>query len=211
MPVQDVIFERLRAATKAELTAFARPLGVKLTLDREVDVLALSTEYRSAAGHTLANFARAEHELEYRAILEDVVGAASRHAGWTKVTPKEVGDPAWVIWLEEYIVRALAFAAIPEKEKLSKEECLRAQQEAERMLEGHVEPQPWGTAFVIGAAAVVVPGSGAAVIAYALMGPALKKTVPATAVLIHVRKRLELEACLVVGGSARYDSLDTSA
>ena len=107
MPVGDTIFQRLRAATDAELAALANCLKLPRTGDRELDIVALSKEYRSAAGNSFANLFRGEHDLPYREILLDCVDTARKMAGWRALNVKSQYTEER---LEDLISRTLVFA-----------------------------------------------------------------------------------------------------
>jgi hypothetical protein len=200
VPVGDVIFTRLRSATQKELEACAACLEVQLTSDRETNVVKLSEELRSAGGNSFANLFRDPHELAYREILVDVSRAAAEQAGWKPVSPPDTSKEEWI---EEYIFRAVAFAKDPAVASMSVDEKARARVAAEDVLKvgvaAGVDPNvalPLG-ALAAGAGAVVLGATALPfAIAYAALkysSPAIKKTLPATMVLIQIRKRIELE------------------
>jgi hypothetical protein len=203
MPAGDIIFERLRAATNAEIAAAAKPLGVELTPDRETNVVAISAELRSVAGNSFANIFRDAHELDYREILVDAARAAAERAGWPAVKPPDRAENASI---EEYIIRAMAFRDDPATETLDIPAKARLREQAEAILNGAAPAgvdvnaaAPLG-ALAVGVGAVAV-GVGALPfgLAYALLkysAPSVQKSLASTAVLIHIRKRLEAEAQL---------------
>lgn len=201
MSAGDVIFTRLRDATEAELQAVARSLEIKLGSDRETNVVALSAALRSAAGNSFVNLFRDAHELAYREILKDVSRTAAEQAGWPAVSPPDTAEETWI---EEYVFRASSFAHDPATQSMSVPEKARAREAAEQLLRGgtpaSVDPKvvlPLG-ALAAGAGAVALGiGAlpfGAAYLALKYASPAVKKTLPATMVLIQIRKRRELEA-----------------
>lgn len=198
MPFNDDIFQRLRAATDVEVSAFARPLGTRLSHDRSVDVVALSKDYRSAAGHTIDNIRRDAHDLEYRAILRTVAKAAASAATWGDVRLNETSDPHWVTRTEDFVVASLAFAYTPDKEKIPRESKLRIKEEAVQALLGeHTDRASDGDAYTRPSAFPYFGIFNPLIIAAEFaMTPATKKIIPATAVLIHIRKRIELESTL---------------
>jgi hypothetical protein len=214
MPAGDTIFARLRGATDAEARAIAEALGVSgaLTHDREVDAVRLSEEYRAAAGHSFANVFRDDHALTYREILVDVAPVAAKGAEWR--SPR-VKDTTREEWLEEYVFLAATFAANPARAKLTDVERAEARDRAEAAIDGRFEEASVLVGVVAGVVGGVVGGVGGYVgVALAAANPVLiavapvawvvnwaaspnmKKVLPATMVLIHVRKRLEFEAVL---------------
>ncbi|GFE62741.1 helix-turn-helix domain-containing protein [Geobacter sp. AOG2] len=64
----DTIFSLLDQATNEEKTEICKAL--KLPVDS--DVYQISKEYRSAAGHTIGNWFRGDHDMPYKEILADI-------------------------------------------------------------------------------------------------------------------------------------------
>ena len=90
MPFDDLLFERLRTAKRADLLALLGDLKMEpkkfVKATNEDLVGAISAELRSVAGHTVANVAlrRDPHEFEYKQILVDVADKlAPGHFTWT--------------------------------------------------------------------------------------------------------------------------------
>lgn len=205
MPVDDVIFERLRRATSAERAELAKILEVKLTGASDVDNTAISKELRSAGGNSFGNLFRDDHELPYRELLADALKAAGQAASFPE---QEVTLEARDAWLEDYIVEALAFAIRSGKEVVPADEKAAALTRAQDALQGRSLSAPVVSTttlarlgFLAGGLAAGLAGITVLPFAVAFMGlkwasPAVKKTLPAIQVLIHIRKRLEAEATL---------------
>jgi hypothetical protein len=217
MPAGDVIFERLQAATDAELAAIARALDETLGEVRAENIDMLSRELRSDAGSAIANRFRHDHDLPYLEILHDVADKAVHAAGWSK--PK-LGN-ASVEQIENYIVRAFSFAErkasfAERKSAVPDDEARKAQAEAERDLglvpaDTGISGSGSGAARAAGIAAsyllrtnpIAVTASFAGAAAFGLvwmLGPAMRRVTPAVLALIHVRFRQTAEAALG-GGS----------
>lgn len=203
MPANDLIFQRLKVATDAELAAIA--LDEKLIGEPAADIALLSRELRRTAGHSLRNIWRGDHELAYDQILIDVIAEAAEHAGWP--VPKIEGPPTSA-WFEDYVLLALAFAA--NKKVASPEASATARTEAEAAIRGQysVEKSWKGgavTAAVVTGLAVVggaIALSGYVVNRFLLSGN-MSKVVPAVLVLIHVRLRETAEKSLEVANGNR--------
>ena len=76
MPYGDLLFERLRSANRDELDALLpvlklKPLEFKTASDED-RISAISKELRSAAGNSLRNIPRGDHDLPCRRVLIDV-------------------------------------------------------------------------------------------------------------------------------------------
>jgi len=219
MPEGDIVFQRLRAATEPERALLAKILGIAPSGDREVDVVNLSKEYRSAAGHTMRNLFRKAHELEYRTILLDAVAAAAEGAGWA---PPGVKDTAEDEWIENYVFEAFCFASNKQNGQLSAVQKAKAREQAEVMLMGRAQTADSlisagllatarvgtmagaasaaagiaGGAFTLGFAPALVIAGPLVLAIDPLFQPSAKKVLSATLVLIHVRKRAEVESQL---------------
>jgi hypothetical protein len=210
MPAGDVIFERLQAATDAELAAVARALNETLGDVRVENVDMLSRELRADAGSILGNIGRNDHDLPYLEILDDVASKAANLAGWPK--PKLDGVDAEGV--ENYIVRAFSFVA--EKETASKDAVTKAQRDAEREL-GRESPDAKAPGAGSGAARAAAIAASyllrtnpiMATASFGMMavfglawlaGPAMRRVTPAVLTLIHIRHRQAAEVAL--GGAS---------
>lgn len=196
MAPRDEVLARLRVATPAERAALAKILEVSVDDEPETVIVRLADSYRSAAS-----------EKDYRKVLVSVASEAASRAQWKK---REVRDTAQVEWIEDYIYLAVTFAERPDRESLSDVEKARLREEAEQALDGRCPtPQQQSDSAVaeaVGAAVAVAVGlavgwwaiAGVGVLGLVgwLLGPSMKKVVPATLILIHVRKREEFEAVL---------------
>jgi hypothetical protein len=194
---RDDVIARLRAATRAETEALAKILGLELTGERDVDLVHLADTYRSAAS-----------ERDFRKIVEAVAKEVAGQVGW-----KVESLPATTecTWIEDYIYQALGFMHRPDRQSLSDFEKAKERERAEQALQGRLPPPDEqsvvaGLATAAGGAALAfffgawVAAPFAALVAIGwLLGPSMKKVVPATLLLIHIRKREEFEQVLVGG------------
>jgi hypothetical protein len=201
MPANDLIFQRLKAATQAELDAIAVALDEKLIGEPAADIALLSRELRKTAGHSLRNLWRDDHELPYDAILVDVVAESADKAGWPR---PDIQNPTASLWCEDYALLALAFAAL--RKASSSDESAAARAEAEAAIKGQFSlEEAWKsgalTAAVIGGVAVLGGAIALSLLAVNrfLLSPKMKKVVPAVLVLIQIRLRVAAE--LSMGGS----------
>lgn len=98
MPYDDLLFQRLRRATRPELDDLVRSVGLapkKMKGARDEDLVpAISAELRRVAGHAIANRLRDEHGMEYRKILVDVANTLAPGFGPWNRTKYKVGDLA---------------------------------------------------------------------------------------------------------------------
>lgn len=200
MPADDLIFQRLKAATPAELTAMAGVLGEELIGEPAADVSALSRGLRKTAGHSLRNPWRGDHELRYEQIMEDVLAECASNAGWPRPKLERVTNSLWV---EDYAALALAFAA--RKQGATEEQSAQARSLAEAALNGTYSVQePWKGNAVTAAVVVglAVLGGAIAVSLYSInrfvLSGNMNKVVPAVLVLIQIRLRLAAEESLEV-------------
>ncbi len=199
MVQREEILERLRAATNSENRALAKILGIELSDESDVNVVRLSDAFRSAAS-----------EKEYRKIVATVAKEVAGKAGW-KLEP--ISDTAQTVWIEDYVYHALGFVHRPDLKTLSDHEKAIERERAEQALQGKLAaPHAQSEAALVGIAGAaalgfffglwfVVPVFAAGVLTW-LLGPSMKKVVPATLILIHIRKRQEFEAVLSNIGSA---------
>jgi hypothetical protein len=197
MTGSDEVLARLRTATSSERSALAKILGVDLGNERDENIVRLADAYRHAAT-----------EKEYRKILVGVAKAAAGSAEWPLDAVPELTDTSWI---EDYVYLALGFVHRPNRKSLSDHEKAKERARAEQALQGKLPPAHKqsdgaliGLAFA-GAGAVlalvidwwlVVPAVAAVGVLGWLFGPSMKKVVPATLLLIHIRKRREFEAVL---------------
>lgn len=190
MPANDLIFQRLEAATDAELSLIGKAVKAPIIGQRSADIAAVSRELRADATSVFKTPFQKDHELRYRKILEGVVGKAADAAGWK--TPSIEPD-AEETWLEDFIVHAFAFAA---NKKGATAAASRAAREAgERSVRGKPAAADHSN-LAKDAALIVIAGFQAGLIAKAaiwLGGPAMRRVTPAVLGLIHIRARLEAE------------------
>lgn len=195
MTERDEVLNRLRAATPPEVIALAKALTVELSDDREVNFVHLAEAFRSAAS-----------EKVYRTTLVNVAKEVAGHAKW-KLEP--IPDTAEPLWVEDYVYQALGFVHRPDRGSLSEHEKAKERERAEQALRGQLPAPQKQSDAALGALAGV---AGAAVLGYLfgvwlvplaavgaiawLFGPSMKKVVPATLLLIHIRKRQEFEKVL---------------
>jgi hypothetical protein len=161
----------------------------------------LSRHLRSDAGSAFANIFRSDHELSYFKVLEDVVEKAASAASWKSPT---IDDAIPVERLEDYILHAFAFT---ERESKAARDSEEARRTAERILTGTVtetETSTAGRSLVVagaGAAGAALLGTGPlllALVAAGIAGPAVRRTLPAVLILIHIRNRVRVEKTLEV-------------
>ena len=194
---RDEILARLRAATPAERAALATVLEGTVDDEPETAIVRLADTYRSAAS-----------EKDYRKILIAVASEVGNRAKWKK---HEIRDTTQVEWIEDYIYMAVTFAERPDRESLSDVQKAKLREEAEQALDGR-GPTPQQQSDSAASKAAIGAAIGAAVglalgwwavagfgvigLVGWLLGPSMKKVVPATLILVHVRKRQEFEAVL---------------
>lgn len=193
VPKPDEILMRLRAATDAERLALAKALEVTPEDDAEMLVVRLSDALRAAASAT-----------DYRAILELVAKHGAKEAKWTL---NEIPGTARPDWIEDYIYAAMTFVHRPDRESLFAKDRAELQEQAERALRGdaplveaRLDRSPKVGMDAREVAWFVVMTSPAVFVAAAairwFMSADMKKVAPAVFLLVHVRKRIELESAL---------------
>ena len=196
MAEREELLSRLRGATQAELGALAKALGMPLGNDHEGNVVHLADTFRSAAS-----------EKVYRTTLANVAREVAGQAKWKL---EKIPDTAEALWIEDYVYEALGFIHRPDRSSLSELEKAKERERAEQALRGQLPPpmkqSDAALAELAGAAGALAAGwvfglyflvPIVAVGAIALLfGPSMKKVVPATLVLIHIRKRQEFEKVL---------------
>ena len=194
----SVVLPRLRLATDAELEQLENVLELKHCGDPEERRVHIKEAY----------FKAARTDGDYRKSLLAVVEKVSETAEWKK---PEIKDSSDIEWIEEYIVRTLIFIHDPSKAEMLTAETAKRREHAEASLEGNItspaELSLTDAAIEIAAAA----GAGALAVAFfpwvlgitvtlGLIGwwlsPAMRLLLPATLILIHIRKRHEFEGVL---------------
>lgn len=192
MPAGDVIFQRMDAASDAELSAIARAIDRSKTYSQQhskaekLDLL--SRELRKDAGSAFKNWLRNDHDLSYTSILKDVAAKAASAANWPR---PHLTSEVNVERIEDYIIRAFAFAAT--KAGASKDEAARTQKAAAAELEGSPKSSATATALLI---ATYLTHPSPAGLAIWIASPAMRRVTPAVLALIHIRYRLSSEARL---------------
>jgi hypothetical protein len=202
MVEREELLSRLRTATQAEIGALAKALGFQLGEDRDANVVHLADAFRSAAS-----------EKVYRTTLVNVARDVAEQAKWKL---EKIPDTAEPLWVEDYVYEALGFIHRPDRSSLSEFEKAKERERAEQALRGQL-PAPMrqsdaALAELAGAAGAMavgwvlglyffVPLVAVGAIAW-LFGPSMKKVVPATLVLIHIRKRQEFEKVLSAAAGA---------
>jgi hypothetical protein len=196
--------ERLAAATVREKAALAAALTI--AADGAGDGL------DEAISRAYVRFAKRD---SYRETLAAVAQELTRNARWDDV---HVESHARIEWVEEYCSRAAAFAARPDRKHLPPDETKRLREEAVTALAGtglSAEKQAevswgailgvtagvtvaallgwWLAPFLAGKALIVTVAGTLRALATASSSPDLSRVVPATLILIHVRKRMEFE------------------
>jgi len=211
----EIVLERLRAATPAEQGAIARALQLdwpeaakKLGIDPLVDS-------RSSAVLLAEAYIDVARKDTYRDALASVAEAVASKAGWGK---PEIKDGTQIEWLEDYVYLALGLIHTPTgqdpnpnsghvRETRSKAEAALVgnaplpKEEADTSTSLIVPGVMFGATFLFGWWAVA--GAGLLGLLSWLTSPSTKKLVPATTVLIHIRKRQEFEQVLRDGNVAR--------
>jgi hypothetical protein len=214
MPLNDEIFLRLAAATISELQLIAASLGEQEALTRTETINSLSKAFRSTGGNSFENIFRDDHELPYVEVLRDVcatVGGRLNSSTAIRVPPQ-----ASVQAMEDFISEVSFRAQDPTlTDDAARGAALRA---IEMRVFDLPPPQPAppptrtvppivrnavqstvGAAIWSLGASILVPvavgAAAVAAVAYA-SSPTMDKVVPATIVLIQIRKRQEAEAML---------------
>lgn len=189
----DVVLERLTKATDAEAEAFARTLRTERRGERALDNAALTFEYYRVAGRGIRGVVRDEDA--YRWVLESLMDRVVSSFCTVRVV-----DATRDQWIEDYL---LGYARLMNDQsffKLPARQRNAIRKNAEAILQGEKTNFPWEFAKFMAKEAVkgllVVP---------AYLGTARdirlgEQILPATLVLGHVRKRLEAEQLLAVGG-----------
>ena len=193
MAGRNDVLVRLRDATSEELKALAKILGMELGREPEENLVRLSDAYRKVAS-----------ESDYRKIVAAVASEAASQAEWKRV---EIKDSADAVWIEEYIYRVLAYVHRPDRSRLPDVEKAQLREQAEAALEGKLVSAQEASNATFSALGTVaglgyvfgwwgLVGVAAVAVAGRLFGASMAKVVPATLILIHVRKRREFEETL---------------
>ncbi len=105
MPLNDKLFDRLRMAKRPDLMALLEDLKLDLKEYKKLDdselINIISRELRSAAGNSIVNIGRDDHDLSYKQILVDVADKLS--PGKFGHSPFKVVDLATCENIEDYI------------------------------------------------------------------------------------------------------------
>ncbi|SDZ16452.1 hypothetical protein [Nitrosomonas sp. Nm58] len=221
----DIIFARLRKATKEEKAEICKALRIPITEDIHV----ISKEYRSAAGHSFRNIFRKDHELPYKKILIDVADKLKPGVLWTfhkydDDTPEERIEEEIEEYLFDRVQKELKKLTVSERKK--KEEELKKGFEKEgysqvaissimtMLASGTVgavvaprvalyfASSTSASIFGVSSSSILLSSTGIGLLVSipllvgAMGGPAYRKTILATIQMIRIRKRLEGEALL---------------
>lgn len=123
----DTIFLLLNQATNEEKSEICKALKLPVNADH----YQISKEYRSAAGHTIGNWFRGDHDLPYKAILVDIAN---------KLKPKNdkntygLGDGRSEEEVETKIVEYFAKKIADELNKMKPEERAKKMKEFQKTL-----------------------------------------------------------------------------
>lgn len=209
----EMVLDRLRTATPAEQGALAKALQLdwpaaagKLGIDPLLDS-------RSAAVLLAEAYIDVAKKDSYWAALRSVAEAVASKAGWGR---PEVQDGTQVEWIEDYVYLALGYVHMPAgqaphpngekgKTRTAAELALRGsapspKEAADTSTSLIVPGVMFGASFLFGWWAIA--GAGLLGLLSWLTSPSMKKVVPATMVLIHIRKRQEFEQVLRDGSVA---------
>ncbi|MFH0821793.1 MAG: hypothetical protein V2B18_03515 [Pseudomonadota bacterium] len=124
---KETILLRLAWATDTEKKEICKALGIDYTTGR----YKISKEYRAAAGHSLANLFRDDHELPYKTILIDVADKLCPD-GWTD---HSLEDQSTEVEIEEEIMKYVNRRVEDDLKKLSPAEREKKAEEFRRRLE----------------------------------------------------------------------------
>ncbi len=154
MPVNDTIFKRLEAATEVELKEICSALKINCTKDFDV----ISKDYRSAAGHTVVNIFRSNHDLLYKRILIDVADKLKLGFGWTDFS---MDDDFSEVDIEEKILEYINDKVQEELKKLSDKD----REEAAKKIKDKLESLGYSQSVVSSMTSVIASGTLAAAVA----------------------------------------------
>lgn len=221
MGKEDTIISRLKQSLISERYEICKALQIPVTSD----IYTISKEYRSAAGHSLINIIREDHELPYKLILIDVADKLYPGFFWTDYS---FDDDSTEEEIEEKIEQYLSKRARKELGKLSQKEEERLKQElvtagyaqaninsimtmlasgsignilatrAASYLASSASPSLLGvssSSFLLSSTGIGLLISIPLLIG-TLGGPAYRKTILATIQMIRIRRRVEAEALL---------------
>lgn len=179
------LIERLREATPAEIAALAAVLGIELPEASEEQKVRVRDAYHRAAGSS-----------DFRSALKRVAIVLAKEAKFLAPTIKETAEDEW---LEDYVHEVIAYLSDPDRESLTEPQRGRCRERAESALEGKMESSRDQSArWVHIAKAEVNPfaSAGSSILSRVggtFFGPDLDKLLPATLLLIHIRKRIMFE------------------
>lgn len=127
MGKEDTIISRLKRSLISERYEICKALQIPVTSD----IYTISKEYRSAAGHSLINIIREDHELPYKLILIDVADKLYPGFFWTDYS---FDDDSTEEEIEEEIEKYLSERAQKEWDKLSPLEKKRREEQLKQEL-----------------------------------------------------------------------------
>lgn len=127
MGKEDTIISRLKQSLISERYEICKALQIPVTSD----IYTISKEYRSAAGHSLINIIREDHELPYKLILIDVADKLYPGFFWTDYS---FDDDSTEEEIEEEIEKYLSERAQKEWDKLSPLEKKRREEQLKQEL-----------------------------------------------------------------------------
>lgn len=127
MGKEDTIISRLKQSLISERYEICKALQIPVTSD----IYTISKEYRSAAGHSLINIIREDHELPYKMILIDVADKLYPGFFWTDYS---FDDDSTEEEIEEEIEKYLSERAQKEWDKLSPLEKKRREEQLKQEL-----------------------------------------------------------------------------
>lgn len=127
MGKEDTILSRLKQSLISERYEICKALQIPVTSD----IYTISKEYRSAAGHSLINIIREDHELPYKLILIDVADKLYPGFFWTDYS---FDDDSTEEEIEEEIEKYLSERAQQEWDKLSPLEKKRREEQLKKEL-----------------------------------------------------------------------------
>lgn len=202
MPLGDLLFQRLRSARRDELEDIWRdlkldPAKFSTTTDDDLPTV-ISKEFRAAAGHSVSNFLRDDHDLSYRKILIDAADKLAPSWRWTGFS---LVGPETEEQIEDYVYERFLEKMQEQIKSMSDADRSGLQERVEADLKALRLPQKAlasvSMALVAGSIAGAPIGIAAAV-TY-LTGTSYSKTLPATVRIIHIRRCRAAEQSLRSG------------
>ncbi len=171
MPLNDKLFNRLRMAKRPDLLALLSDLRLDSqeckNLKKKELIDLISRQLRSAAGNSIVNIGRDDHELSYKQILVDVADKLT--PGWLSQSPFKIEDMATCEDIENYIFVQIEIIWKKHIDSLSSSDRAKLQVDFENALRESGVPSQIAT----GATATLMTG---------VLGGALVAPVVATAV-----------------------------